>query len=114
MKNLFNGVYSPGPWIDLTLDIPNPPAQWIQIYSRPTNGPSKLIGRIRVSAEETDSLANLGLILAAPDLYEALKGMLAFNGTLNFPPPDSWSQDGLSVNLKARAALKKAYGICPA
>jgi hypothetical protein len=94
-----NPSYTKAPWLQgPTSD------QWIDVVGEP----DRLIARVSMAPGAEEALANLRLIQTAPELFDALKGMLAWNGTLFAPPPESWSAGGIAVNLKARAALAKA------
>lgn len=94
---------NPNPSFTGTPWLPGPISDhWMNVVG----GSDQLIAR--VSLAPLEARANLQLIQTAPELFDALKGMLAWNGTLFAPPPESWSAGGIAVNLKARAALAKA------
>lgn len=114
MATQFNPPYTAGSWL-----TGNAADKWINVFAIAGSEPTaerylrqQIIAQVNNTAPGEEALANLRLIQSAPKLFEALKGMLAWNGTLFAPPPVSWSPGGIGVNRKARAALAEAAGIC--
>ncbi len=105
------GKYTPGPWVgeDVTLAIVQlivsaDEVRAIQVSQADEGG--RAIAYIPTDAREAEQRANARVILAAPDLLEAARGILGPKGDGLFP------DRGSSVVAwdRLRAAIVKAEG----
>lgn len=89
-------AFTPGPWV------------WDRLGDVETVD-GKDIATTEAMTQE--SLANAALIAAAPDLYEALTGVVdLYVELVNSGDAGFWDPEDVSAIVAARAALRKANG----
>lgn len=97
-----NTSHTPGPWF-----VPAPTYRTLYVEARIGNGMLQEVASCGPTADPAQQAANARLIAAAPELLEALRGMLALDEEHH---QRGHCDDVCAEVLKARAAIAKATG----
>ena len=95
--------FTPGPWF-----VPTPIYRTLYVEARVGNGMLQEVASCGPTAEPSQQAANARLIAAAPELLEALRGMLALDEEHH--QRGHCDDDVCAEVRKARAAIAKATG----
>lgn len=104
--------HTPGPWV-----VPGERPRFVSANLDPSGEEREHVNRSGslnsgcwiAEAKGPDALANARLIAAAPDLLEALKGLLNHTGVAEAAPEDKDGEDHIAEG-RALAAILKATG----